>query len=157
MSCNGYPYPWVLNTHPYPWVNGWVMGMGLDAWVGNGWVQLTHAQLWVGYGYSCQAQCRTLPPSGELVMSRPQRIPLISIFPLDPRSTWGTLTKFQALVSHCIHQAWHTLLSPSPHSFMDGNNGPPRLNPLDTKAIYKDIPKDIRICLLKLFGALTPI
>jgi hypothetical protein len=29
-------------------------------WVGNGWVQLTHAQLWVGYGYSCQAQCRTL-------------------------------------------------------------------------------------------------
>ncbi len=21
---------------PYPWVNGWVMGMGLDAWVGNG-------------------------------------------------------------------------------------------------------------------------
>jgi hypothetical protein len=29
-------------------------------WVGNGWVQLTHVQLWVGYGYSCQAQCRTL-------------------------------------------------------------------------------------------------
>ncbi len=25
-SCNGYPYPWV---------NGWVMGMGLDAWVGT--------------------------------------------------------------------------------------------------------------------------
>ncbi len=37
-SCNGYPYPWVPNTHPYPWVNGWVMGMGLDAWVGNGWL-----------------------------------------------------------------------------------------------------------------------
>jgi len=33
------------------------MGM---SWVGNGWVQLTHAQLWVGYGYSFQAQCRTL-------------------------------------------------------------------------------------------------
>jgi hypothetical protein len=29
-------------------------------WVGNGLVQLTDAQLWVGYGYSCQAQCRTL-------------------------------------------------------------------------------------------------
>jgi hypothetical protein len=29
-------------------------------WVVIGWVQLTHAQLWVGYGYSCQAQCRTL-------------------------------------------------------------------------------------------------
>jgi len=36
-SCNGYPYPWVPNTHPYPWVNGWVMGMGLDAWVGTRW------------------------------------------------------------------------------------------------------------------------
>jgi hypothetical protein len=33
-SCNGYPYPWV---------NGWVMGMGLDAWVGNGWVRGTWA------------------------------------------------------------------------------------------------------------------
>jgi len=42
-SCNGYPYPWVPNTHPYPWVNGWVMGMGLDAWVGNGWVRGTRA------------------------------------------------------------------------------------------------------------------
>jgi NOL1/NOP2/fmu family ribosome biogenesis protein len=31
-------------------------------WVGNGWVQLTHEQLWVGYGYSCQAQCKTLLP-----------------------------------------------------------------------------------------------
>jgi hypothetical protein len=36
------------------------MGMYMVPWVGNGWVQLTHAQLWVGYGYSCQAQCRTL-------------------------------------------------------------------------------------------------
>jgi hypothetical protein len=42
-SCNRYPYPWVPNTHPYPWVNGWVMGMGLDAWVGNGWVRGTWA------------------------------------------------------------------------------------------------------------------
>jgi hypothetical protein len=41
-------------------VNGWVMGMDKVPWVGNGWVQLTPAQLWVGYGYSCQAQCRTL-------------------------------------------------------------------------------------------------
>ncbi len=36
---------WVPNTHPYPWVNGWVMGMGLDAWVGNGWVQGTRAKI----------------------------------------------------------------------------------------------------------------
>jgi hypothetical protein len=46
-----------------------------------------------------------VPPSGELMMLRPQRIPLIPIFPLDPRPTWGTLTKFQALVSKNTHQA----------------------------------------------------
>jgi len=34
---------WVPNTRPYPWVNGWVMGMGLDAWVGNGRVRGTRA------------------------------------------------------------------------------------------------------------------
>jgi len=73
-----------------------------------------------------------VPPSGELMMPRPQRIPLISIFPLDPRSTWGTLTKFQTLISHYIH---HILLSPRPHSLMDASNGPPRLSPLDTKII----------------------
>ncbi len=46
-----------------------------------------------------------VPPSGELVMLRPQRIPLIPIFPLDPRPTWGTLTKFQALANQDIHHA----------------------------------------------------
>jgi hypothetical protein len=46
-----------------------------------------------------------VPLSGELMMSKPQRIPLISNFPLDPKSTWGTLTKFQTLASHYIHQA----------------------------------------------------
>jgi hypothetical protein len=37
-------------------VNGWVMGMDKVPWVGI----VDPAQLWVGYGYSYQAQCRTL-------------------------------------------------------------------------------------------------
>jgi len=32
------PIPMGTQYPPYPWVNGWVMGMGLDAWVGNEWV-----------------------------------------------------------------------------------------------------------------------
>jgi hypothetical protein len=27
---------------------------------------------------------------------------------------WGTMSKLQALARHYIHQAWHTLPSPSP-------------------------------------------
>jgi len=33
------------------------------------------------------------PPNGELAMLGPQGIPIIPIFPLDPRPSLGTLTK----------------------------------------------------------------
>jgi hypothetical protein len=38
---------------------------------------------------------------------------------LDPRQPWGTLIEFQISTSHYIHQVWHILLSPNPHSFVD--------------------------------------
>jgi len=78
---------------------------------------------------------------------------IILVFPLDLRPPWGTLTKFQALVSHYIHETWHTLPSLSAQSFVNLGNGPPCLSPLDTKVIYWDIPKH-GICLLKLFGGI---
>jgi hypothetical protein len=75
-------------------------------------------------------------PNGELTMSRPKGMPIIPIFPLDLRPPiWGTLIKFQALTNHYIHQTWHTLLSPSPQSFVNIGNGPPGLSPLDIKVI----------------------
>ncbi len=54
------------------------------------------------------------PPNGELAMSRPYKMPIIPISPLDPRPPWGTLTKFQASANHYIHEPWHILPSPSP-------------------------------------------
>jgi hypothetical protein len=59
---------------------------------------------------------------------RPQRIPLILIFPMNPKPPWNRLTKPQTLSNHYIHQVWQILLSPSPHSFVDVSNGPLRLS-----------------------------
>ncbi len=81
---------------------------------------------------------------------RSHGMPFIQESPLDPKPPWGTLTKFQALIILLIHQAWHVPPSPNPYILMDVSNGPPRLNPLDTKIIQWHIPKD-GICLLKLF------
>jgi hypothetical protein len=79
---------------------------------------------------------------------------IIPMFPSDPKLPWGILTKFQASTNQYIYQAWHTLPSPSPQSFMNVGNGPPSLSPLDTKVIQQDIPKD-GICLLELFGGIN--
>jgi len=42
-------------------------------------------------------------PNGELVVSRSHGMPIILVFPLDPRPPWGTLIELQALASHYIH------------------------------------------------------
>ncbi len=34
------------------------------------------------------------PPNGELAVSRPHRMPIILISPLNPRPPWGTLIEF---------------------------------------------------------------
>ncbi len=81
-------------------------------------------------------------------------MPIIPIFPIDPRPPWGILIEFQTLVSHYIHQAWHAWPSPSPQSLVNLGNGPLGSNPLDTKVIQWDIPKD-GICLLELFGGIN--
>jgi hypothetical protein len=79
----------------------------------------------------------------------------ILISTLDPRLPWGTLIELQTLTIHdYIHQAWHILPSPNPHSFVHVNNGPPSLSPLDTKVIQWDILKN-GICLLELFGGIS--
>jgi len=75
------------------------------------------------------------PPNGELAVLGPHAMPIIPIFPLDPRPPCGILIEFQALATHYIHQAWHALLSPSPQSLVNLGNGPLGLNPLDTKVI----------------------
>jgi hypothetical protein len=54
------------------------------------------------------------PSNGALAMSGLEGIPIILMFPLDPKLPWGILTKFQASTSHYIYQAWHTLPSPNP-------------------------------------------
>jgi hypothetical protein len=61
---------------------------------------------------------------------------IILVFPLDPRPPWGTLTKLHASASHYIHQAWHTLSSPSPQSFVNLGNGPLGLSPLATRVLF---------------------
>jgi hypothetical protein len=81
-------------------------------------------------------------------------MPIIPISPLDLRPPWGTLIKLQASTSHYIHQAWHTLPSPSPQSLMNLGNGPLGLSPLDTRVIQWDIPED-GICLLEFFGGIS--
>jgi len=81
-------------------------------------------------------------------------MPIIPISPMDPRPPWGILIELQTLVNHYIHKTWHVLPSPSPQSFVDLGNGCLGLNPLDTKVIQWDIPKD-GICLLELFGGIS--
>jgi hypothetical protein len=54
------------------------------------------------------------PSNGELAMSGLKGMPIIPMFPLDPKLPWGILTKLQALTNDYIYQAWHTLPSPSP-------------------------------------------
>jgi len=81
-------------------------------------------------------------------------MPIIPISPMDPRPPWVILIEFQTLVNHYIHQAWHALPSPSQQSLENLGNGPLGLNPLDTRVIQWDIPKD-GICLLELFGAIS--
>jgi len=75
------------------------------------------------------------PPNGELAVLKPHGMPIIPIFPLDPRPPWGILIKLQTLASHYINQAWHALPSPSPQSLVNLGNGPLGLNPLDTRVI----------------------
>jgi hypothetical protein len=88
-------------------------------------------------------------------MSMQQGMEFIPISTLDPKKPWGTLSKLQTLAIHdYIHQAWHILPSPNPHSFVHVDNGPPGLSPLDTKVIQWDIPKD-GICLFELFGGIS--
>ncbi len=53
---------------------------------------------------------------------------------------WGTLLDLQAMANHYI-QLSHTLPSPNPHIFVNVNNGPLKVNPLDTKVIQWDIPQ----------------
>jgi hypothetical protein len=53
-----------------------------------------------------------------------------------------------------IYRTWHILPSPNPHSFVHIDNGPPCLNPLNTKVIQWDIPKN-RICILESFGGIS--
>ncbi len=81
-------------------------------------------------------------------------MPIIQVFPLDLRPPWGTLIEPQALANHYIHQAWHTLSSPSPQSPMNLGKGPLGLSPLDIRVIEWDIPKD-GICLLELFRGIS--
>ncbi len=75
------------------------------------------------------------PPNGELVVSRPQGMPIIPIFPLDLKPLWDTLIKLQTLANHYIHQAWHTLPSLSPQSLVNLGIGLLGLNPLDIRVI----------------------
>ncbi len=89
-----------------------------------------------------------------MAISRSQGISLIQISTLDPNPPWGTLIKLQALAIHFIHQVWHLLPSLSPQTFVDVGNGPFGLNPLDTRVIHWEIPKD-GICLLELFGGIN--
>jgi len=81
-------------------------------------------------------------------------MPIIPIFPMDPRPPWGILIELQTMVNHYIHKAWQVLPSPSPQSLVNLGNRPLGLNPLDTKVIQWDIPKD-GICLLELFGGIS--
>jgi len=81
-------------------------------------------------------------------------MPIIPIFPMDPKPPWRILIELQTLANHYIHQAWHALPSPSPQSLVNFGNGPLGLNPLDTRVIQWDIPKD-GICLLELFGSIS--
>jgi hypothetical protein len=75
------------------------------------------------------------PPIRELVLLGPWGMPIIPIFPMDPRPPWGTLIELQTLVNHYIHKTWHVLPSPSPQSLVNLGNGPLGLNPLDTRVI----------------------
>jgi hypothetical protein len=40
------------------------------------------------------------PSNGELAMSGLKGMPIILVFPLNPRPPWGTLTKLQASTDH---------------------------------------------------------
>jgi hypothetical protein len=64
------------------------------------------------------------------------------------------LLKLQASTNHYIHHALHTLPPPSSQLFVDTNNGPPKLIPLDIKVIQWNIFKD-GICILEDFRGIS--
>jgi hypothetical protein len=72
----------------------------------------------------------------------------------DPPPLWGTLSKFQALNIHYIHQAWHIMPSPSPHVLVDLGHGPLGLQPLDYRVTQWHIPED-GIYMVELFGGIS--
>jgi len=67
------------------------------------------------------------PPTHELEMPSAQVWAFIKGSSRDPPPLWGTMSKLQALAIHYIHQAWHTLPSPSPQILGDPSHGPPSL------------------------------
>jgi hypothetical protein len=50
------------------------------------------------------------PLNGELAVLGPHGTLIILVSPLDSRPPWGTLTKFQTLVSHYIHYLAHFVI-----------------------------------------------
>jgi hypothetical protein len=75
------------------------------------------------------------PPTHELEMLSAQVGPFIQDSSCNPPPLWGTMSEFHALTRYYIHQAWHTLLSPNPHSLVDLGHGPLGLRPLDFRVI----------------------